>query len=186
MKDVAAVRVNVSQEDALRQFAGGIAGRIAYAIFGPLKTLAQVYVPFELFEVRITNNGTEQLSVVGLEAVNGVMDLFHFEMKSLERQRVQVPTRNDLKPVLDKSLGSRIVQDKVRRALYGKAFWTLRRCSIAVKPLDEILYVPYWLGFRGRGPQARISAIDAVRRQFEGAKLRQLVTHHLSRNAIPA
>jgi hypothetical protein len=37
------------------------------------------------------------------------------------------------------------------------------------------IYVPYWVGFRGRGSRARLAVIDAVRRKPEGAKVRQLL-----------
>jgi len=56
----------------------------------------------------------------------------------------------------------------------------MRGLSITATPLDDELFVPYWLGFRGSGNDARVSVIDAVRRRPEGAKLRRLVEHWIA------
>jgi hypothetical protein len=52
--------------------------------------------------------------------------------------------------------------------------------AISATPLEEELFVPYWLGFRGSDGNARVAVIDAVRRKFEGAKVRRLVEHWLN------
>jgi hypothetical protein len=52
--------------------------------------------------------------------------------------------------------------------------------AITATPLAEELFVPYWLGFRGSDRNARVAVIDAVRRKFEGAKVRRLVENWLS------
>jgi hypothetical protein len=46
---------------------------------------------------------------------------------------------------------------------------------MSAEPVAGEIYVPYWVGFRGRGVRARLAVIDAVRRKPEGAKVRQLL-----------
>jgi len=45
----------------------------------------------------------------------------------------------------------------------------------SAQPIAGEIYIPYWVGFRGRGAQARFVVMDAVRRRIEGAKVRNLL-----------
>ncbi len=51
----------------------------------------------------------------------------------------------------------------------------MRNLQINAEPVAGEIYIPYWVGFRGRGIRARLAVIDAVRRKPEGAKVRQLL-----------
>jgi len=52
---------------------------------------------------------------------------------------------------------------------------------ITAEPVTS-LHIPYWLGFRGSNNHVRIAVIDAIRRRFEGAKMRRLVETWLLSN----
>jgi hypothetical protein len=51
----------------------------------------------------------------------------------------------------------------------------MRDLRISAEPVTGEIYVPYWVGFRGRGNQVHFVVMDAVRRKMEGAKVRQLL-----------
>jgi hypothetical protein len=51
----------------------------------------------------------------------------------------------------------------------------MRDLTISAEAVAGEIYVPYWVGFRGRGSQVHFVVMDAVRRQIEGAKVRQLL-----------
>jgi hypothetical protein len=59
--------------------------------------------------------------------------------------------------------------------LFTTGFFRLRNLQIAAEAVAGEIYVPYWVGFRGRGLRARLAVIDAVRRKPEGAQVRQLL-----------
>ncbi len=70
-----------------------------------------------------------------------------------------------------KKLSSR----KVQRLLFSTGFFRIRNLTILPEPVAGEIYVPYWVGFRGRGVRASFSVMDAVRRKMEGAKVRHLL-----------
>ena len=60
--------------------------------------------------------------------------------------------------------------------------------EITATPLENELFIPYWLGFRGSGENASVTVLDAVRRRFEGAKVRRIVETWITtgvKNAAP-
>jgi hypothetical protein len=66
--------------------------------------------------------------------------------------------------------------------LYRRAgFFAIRHRRLDVRSIEDVLYVPYWIGFFGRGDRASLVAIDAVRRQIEGLKVRRLIEMWLAR-----
>jgi hypothetical protein len=76
---------------------------------------------------------------------------------------------------LDEVEAKKIVAGKVQRLLFTTGFFRIRNLTISVDPVAGEIYVPYWVGFRGRGLRARFSVMDAVRRKIEGAKVRHLL-----------
>lgn len=180
MPRIRSLRANVTQEEAIQQLAGGVAGAIRSAVQGPVKSVADFYIPFTLFEVAITNAGRTETQVMGIDSVSGSLDLYHFECIPDPSQLISVDTRNCPPPRLDPERAREIVVDKVRRLLFQKGFFRMRSLRIEAAPLPGELYVPYWVLFRGRGQRASIAVLDALRRKPEGAKVRQLLEHWLT------
>ena len=83
-------------------------------------------------------------------------------------------TRNHPKATLPIEAAREQLIAKLRRVAYQRGFFRLQGLEITADPVAE-LYLPYWLGFRGSDGHARVSVIDAVRRRFEGAKMRRIV-----------
>ena len=77
--------------------------------------------------------------------------------------------------MLDEAEANKIVVAKVQRLLFSTGFFRVRNLRISAEPVAGEIYIPYWVGFRGRGPQARFVVMDAVRRKMEGAKVRHLM-----------
>jgi hypothetical protein len=178
MTRIRSLKPNVTREQAVAQFAStGFSRIIRNGFFGPLRSVAEFYVPFRLFRTRIVNRGVTDEKLVALDAVNGTLDLFRFDHLPGESETVNVETRNCAPAELENSLAIELLIAKLRRVLYRGGFFRVRDLSVTATPLDDELFIPYWLGFRGSNNNARVSVIDAVRRRPEGGKLRRLVEH---------
>lgn len=172
---IRSLKPNVSEEEAIAQFqASGPMRWIRTTAIGPLRSVAAAYLPFQLFRVAITNQGQTEQRLLGVDAVTGTLDLFHFEHVPEDGEMIWVETRNCPGTRLDGERLGELLHAKVRRMLYSRGFFRMKELKIVPEVVSLELHVPYWLGFRGSGGEARISVIDAVRRRPEGAKVRTL------------
>lgn len=168
---------NVSREEAVAQLSdGGVVAWARNTVSGPLRSVADFYIPFCLFRVEITNRGVTQTELFGLEVVRGTMDLFRFENVP---ETVVVETRNVVDSRLDEAHAAQILIEKVRRLIYVRGFFKMKDLRLEATQLPGELHVPYWIGFRGHGKSASLSVMDAVRRRREGGKVRQIVVNWL-------
>ena len=187
MAAIQSLRPNVTREEAMRRFAGsGLGVIVRRTTMGPLQSVAEFYIPFRTFKVEIVNNGRADTSIFGLDAVTGALDLYHFAQIPNNSQMVRVNTRNFLPATLGDAQARELVVDKVRRAIFTRGFFRMRGLKITASPLPVLCHVPYWVGFHGRELSLRFSILDAVRRRFEGGKVRQLLQSWLhSGNSSP-
>jgi len=180
---IRSLKANVTREDAIRYFTAGVANRAMELIRGPVRSLAELYIPFRLFEVKIFSAGREQNQTLALDAVRGVLDLYQFPAADAEQEFLWLETRNVLPVVADESqseeqLKHRLIE-KLRRMIYTRGFFRVRDLKIEAVPLPGEICVPYWVCFRGSGDQVHLAVLDAVRRRPEGAKVRRLIEEWL-------
>ena len=103
--------------------------------FGPLRSVADFYIPFRLFQIEILNGGKRDLRVFGLDAVNGSLDLYHFEQLPGEREVLYLETRNCSEPLLGEAEANKIVIVKVQRLLFSTGFFRVRNLQITAEPV---------------------------------------------------
>jgi hypothetical protein len=175
MARIRSLKANVTREEAMQQFSSGMFDFLRETTSGPLRSVADFYIPFRLFQIEILNGGRRDQRIFGLDAVNGSLDLYHFEQLPGERELTYMETRNCAEALLGEAEANQIVIAKVQRLLFSTGFFRMRNLQITVEPVAGEIYVPYWVGFRGRGLRARLAVIDAVRRKLEGARVRQLL-----------
>lgn len=174
-------RPNVTREEAiLLLHPSGPTGLLRTVLSGPLRSVAEAYLPFYLFRVTIVNQGRTESSVLGLDAVCGSLDPYRFEHAPTEDETVDLETRNSLPATLQLDEAGTLIIAKVRRVIYGKGFFKLREVEISAEPLEDELHIPYWLGFSGSGQYARLQVLDSVRRRREGGKVRSIFEAWLS------
>lgn len=172
-QQIRSLQPNITREQAIRQFsARGVAGCLRRLRLGPLRYVADFYVPFRIFDVVIEINQKRTSRTIALEAVTGTLDIYCLDQVSMAT--VELETRNRAAPRLNKRQATQMVVDKMRRVLFSRGFLLLRQLRIGATEIGEI-YVPFWVGFHGRGPVANLSVIDAVRRTREGATARRLI-----------
>ena len=181
LQSIRVVPPRLDREQAVAVFTGGMVGRVRRMMHGPLRSVARVSIPFRSVEVIISGRRRRERMVLGVDALAGILDLYRFEEEHFSPV-VQTRTRNDLEPVLSSAAARDIAAARVRRMLYRRVgFFAIHHRRLDVRSIEDVLYVPYWVGFFGRGDRASLVAIDAVRRQIEGLKVRRLIETWLAR-----
>jgi hypothetical protein len=177
------LKPNVTREEAIRHFSVGVANWATEWTRGPLRSLAELYIPYQVFQVRIRSAGREQNQTFAMDAVRGVLDLYQMPALSSDSEFLNTQTRNLLPVGLDKATAEEKLIGKVRRMIFTRGFFRVRNLEIEAIPLPGEICVPYWVGFRGSRDAVQLSVLDAVRRRPEGAKVRRLVEEWLRSNA---
>lgn len=180
MPRIRSLRPNVTRDEAIEQLSAGVMGALRSALQGPVRSVADFYIPFILFQVIVINAGKSKTQILGLDSVSGSLDLYHFESLPDATQLISIDTRNCPQPQLDPERAREIVVDRVRRWLFQTGFFRMRSLQIQPEALPGEWCVPYWVVFRGRGSRAHLSVLDAVRRKPEGAKVRELLESWLT------
>ena len=164
------LKPNVTQQEALRAFSGAGLPTLYWRMrSGPLRRIADVYVPYWLYRVQYQMGRAAHTTLFAIDAVNGSLDLFTFPRVPEAKDLLCIHTRNRVAPSLQQSGAEALLRQKVLRAIFQQGFFKVRdlKLEITLEPLE--LHVPYWLGFYGN-TVARCRAMDAVRRRIEGAK----------------
>jgi hypothetical protein len=176
MAPIRTLKPNVTREQAILQFSStGIPRLFRNAAYGRLRSVAELYVPFRLFQVQILNRGKTEERLIALDAISGTLDPFQFDHVPTDSETVSIVSRNCPRAHLEDAFIGELLIAKLRRLLYSRGFFRMRDLQITAAPVAQELHIPYWLGFRGSNGHARVAVIDAVRRRFEGAKMRRLV-----------
>jgi hypothetical protein len=177
---ITTVRSNISRDQAIRTFTAGPGGWSRRAVLGPLRSIADVYVPFRIYRVHISNGRRRQSNVVGLDAITGSLDLYWFTAIPADGEITHVHTSNHVPVVLDESAARQIVESRIQRlAFQRRGFFGVRRLHVGVEAAGE-LHVPYWIALFGRAETARLIVMDAVAGALEGAKVRRLLYQWLA------
>lgn len=178
-KEIRSLKPNVSREQAVQHFTSGVLNAAARLTRGRVRSIAELYIPYRTFRVRIRSAGREQSRLFALDAVQGVLDLFEFPASLAESDLLTIETRNVLPSTLDESqLRDRII-GKVRRIVFAQGFFKLRDLQIDAEVIPGEYCVPYWVCFRGVSAVAHLAVLDAVRRKREGAKVRHMIEEWL-------
>jgi hypothetical protein len=180
MTTIQSLRPNVTQQQAIEEFESStIRSLLRRARWGPLRSVAEVFVPFHCYSVSIQNGDKRSLRLIAIDAVQGSLDPYGFAAAPANADWCRVETRNSLPAALQHARTREIALEKTRRELYRAGFFRLRQLRIAAEGLPTEFYVPYWIGFYGSGTAAHLVAMDAVRRRMEGAKARELFENWL-------
>ena len=172
------LKPNVTQEEALRTFsARGFSGLYWRIRSGPLRRIADVYVPYFLFRVKC---GNARPHLFAIDAVDGSLDLFEFPRIPEEGEFQAARGRNLLKPALSEEQAADLLRNKALRIIFQQGFFRLRDAHLEISFVPCELHLPYWLGFHGRESSVHCRVMDAVRRRIEGAKASAFFEHWLA------
>lgn len=179
---ITSLRPNLTRETALRALQPrGPIGLVRRWARGPLRRVADVYVPFCLFRIQMDSGGRKQTRCFAFDSAFGMLDPYEFHRVPGDVETVNIETRNAVPATIDEKAAAQILTDKVRRLLFSRGFFRLRDINIRVESSGQIVHIPYWVGFYGSGQRASLSIVDAVRGRTEGARLRDALMRWLSK-----
>ena len=179
MESIRSLRPNVSREQAVELFSRpGILGAPREAFSGPLRSISDFYIPFRVFRLGILNGHRREAHILAVDSVTGTLMPYLFREVPSGADVIEIETRNHVSPALAVESARRVAETRSQRMLFASGFFRVRELKISSELAEEV-HVPYWVGFRGRGNEARFSVMDAVRRRTEGAKVRQILRNWL-------
>ena len=124
MPQILTLRPNVSRKEAMEEFSPrGLRGAIRDTALGPLRSVAEFYIPFRLFQIRVRNGGRQREMIFGLDAVSGTLDLYRFEHVPGPGEVVSRETRNCPQGRLDAMRAKELVIGGVQRLLFTTGFF---------------------------------------------------------------
>jgi hypothetical protein len=181
MHSFESLRSNAGRDAAIAQLRGkGVVRWLRWASAGPLRVIADVYVPFHLFRVTIDSGAGRQEKLLAIDAVSGTFDLYSFDEIPGREQLARVTTRNRPPATLDTRRANELLVERLRRMVFRQGFFRIRDLRIEAEPVSMQLHVPYWVGFSGFGESAHIAVMDGVRRRLEGGKVRRFFREWLA------
>ena len=180
MEPIRSLKPNVTQQEALRTFSGGLSAFYWRWRTGPLQRIADAYVPFWFYRAQYFLGRAKHTRLFAMDAVDGSLDLFEFPRVPEESQLLAVSTRNCLRPALNATQGLALCREKVLRIVFQQGFFKLRDTALEIHREPGEFYLPYWLGLYGESNGLRCRVMDAVRRRMEGAKASAFFEHWLA------
>ena len=176
-----AFRARVSREDAVKTFdSRGLRRWSVARHLNPLRSIAELYLPFRIYRVCICRGDALDTRYMGLDLLSGNLDPFTFDSQPSDSDTHPVVSKNHLPPVLDDATAEHILTTKIQRILFQSGFFRIKDLDIQLEPMIECLHMPYWVGFFGAKETASIQILDATRRVIEGNKLRRSVYEWLT------
>lgn len=142
---------------------------------GPLRGVADIYIPYRIYKVTVEVNGASSERYYAVDAAAGTLDPYEFSALPEQEGWIEVGTRNFHPIGIEESETKQLVMDKVRRLLFSRGCFRLVNPQITAEFIQPEFYVPYWIGFYGNEQSVRITVLNAVRQTIEGGKVRQLV-----------
>ena len=140
---MAALRAKVSREEALGAFQSGwLAAMARMMVAGPLRSVAEAFVPFRLFRMMVADRDRMKEKFLAIDAVEGSLDLYGFDAVPTEPELVRVASRNVLPAVASVARCAELVEDRVRRMVYQRGFFQARGVRNVVEYTGSEFCVP--------------------------------------------
>ena len=165
----------VNRALALRRLnaAGGYSG-VRRWLNGPLRGMAEIYIPYRLYKVAVEDRAVRQARYYAIDAASGALDAYEF-VSQPEPQEHEVEARNCYPMRLAENATRSLAVQKLRRVLFAGGFFRLANPQLTVELVNSEFYLPYWVGFYGDEQTVNLKVLSAVRETMEGSKIRHLL-----------
>jgi hypothetical protein len=169
---ICALQNKTSHELALRKLDGSGVSRW---LRGPLRGVAEIYIPYRLYKVTLSDRGVQSSRYYALDAAAGTLDPYEFHTPPEEETLVEVQTRNVHPAKLDENASRSLALEKVRRLLFSRGFFRIVNPQITAELVKPEFHIPYWVGFYGSEQNVKVAVLDGIRQTVEGSKARRIV-----------
>lgn len=178
--NISSLKSNTSRNQAIRKLMpAGPRGLVRAWLNGKLRGLADVYIPYRLYQLTIHDRRLESTRYYAVDAAMGVLDAYEFLAPPPDEMFVELATRNCHPVQLDETRTRQLAVHQVRRLVFSSGLFRVSDPVFAVRLLRPDFYIPYWLGFYGEQQNLRVVVLNAVRHTYEGTKVRRLVENWL-------
>ena len=162
-RGILCLRPNVSRAEALLEFSeAGLLSRLAH---GPLRRLVDIYIPYRLYRVELLDGQSREVVHLALDSVRASFDVYAFPAVPQGPELRMVDTRNHPEPCVPEAQARDEVLQRGRRLAYERGLLRIRDLRLSAELVMSDFYIPYWVGFFGRGAVAsQVRVLDAVRR----------------------
>src|SRR4051812_31614015 len=143
---IRSLQPNVSRSEAVQHFTGGTF-RLSDWFRGPVHSIAELYIPCRLFQITIRNSGKVDRSIFGLDAVQGVMDLYSFASPPPPEDLIFLQSRNVIPASLDPKEAKELLLAKVRRLVFTRGFFRMRDVKFEADEIPGEICIPFWVAF---------------------------------------
>ncbi|MFN7931098.1 MAG: hypothetical protein U0Y68_24860 [Blastocatellia bacterium] len=166
----------VTQDEAIKMFSR----RMKQFRHGKFLLPTRFFIPYFLFRIETRNAGKTATEFFAIDATTGTLDLYQFDaipddLTGLE----EVETTQYGATLLTENEALAMIQERLQRRIFQtKGFFKIDDFHLA-GTFIETFYLPYWVGLYEKKQRVAIEIIDAVRGQFEGGKIHDLVREWL-------
>lgn len=173
---IRSLQSRMSYELAMRKLsASGPSGLLQRWLRGPLRGVAEIYLPYRLYRVTVDDRGRRSVHYYAIDAAAGTLDPYAFPTPPALNEWVEVETRNFHPVRLDEDQTRKLAAEKVCRIVYLRGFFRVTNPSITAELVRTEFYIPYWAGFYGQPQNVSLTVLNAVRLTVEGSKARRLI-----------
>ncbi|HEY6251765.1 MAG TPA: hypothetical protein VI685_17545 [Candidatus Angelobacter sp.] len=166
----------MSYQEALSKLsAKGMLGGLRRWMSGPLRGVAEIYLPYRLYRVTVDDRRLQNLHYYAVDAAAGTLDPYEFATPPAADAWAEVESRNFHPARLNEAETEKLVTEKVRRLLYSRGFFRLVNPNITAELVQSEFYIPYWAGFYGDEQNISVTVLNAIRQTVEGSKVRRLI-----------
>jgi hypothetical protein len=172
---------------ALRKLASpAIGGLLLRWWSGPLRGVAEIYIPYRLYRVSIEDRRFRRIHYYAQDSASGTLDPYEFAMlpKSEEWTEVEAPNCHPVK--VEESKTRELAIAAVRRRLYARGFYRLTAPRLTAELIPPEFYLLYWVGFYGDDRNVSLRVVNAVRQTMEGTKVCHLLRNWLMEKPVEA
>jgi hypothetical protein len=153
---------------------------------GPLRGMAEIYIPYRLYKVTVEDRGVRRARCYAIDAASGALDPYEFANLPQPHEWTEVE-KSDCYPVrLAEHETRSLAVQKLRRLLFSRGFFRLAYPQLTAELINSEFYLPYWVGFYGDEQNVNLKVLNAVRETMEGSKIHQLLQAWLLENPADA
>ena len=141
---------------------------------GPLRGVAEIYLPYRLYKVSFEDGGVRRTRYYAIDAASGALDPYEF-VNLPKPHEFEVETRNCFPVRLAETETRNLAVQKLRRLLFSRGFFRLSYPQLTAELINPEFYLPYWVGFYGDEQNMNLKVLNAMRETLEGSKIRRLL-----------
>jgi hypothetical protein len=147
--------------------------------YGRLRLVMDFYIPFRMFRMKLENGKHSRELLMAADTVTGGLDPYQFPEAPAGEELMRIEISRCAPMLLSETETLKLLEERMKREAFQKGFFKLNELKLSGE-LVSSFYLPYWVGVYERNERAGLEIIDAIRGQFEGAKLREIVTEWFS------